>query len=125
MQVSTQLQAYQQMARFAFANGSHDARTVDDRVEGNAELGKLRLNVGARIGRFESDFRHLVDVTAPCNELLFKRGRLFEEINGCRHWCLAFRLGRSLGQTEVLKNSASDSTRFYFKCLNKLRLKCK
>ena len=117
--------ASQHKARFAFANGSHDARTVDDRVEGNAELGKLRLNVGARIGRFESDFRHLVDVTAPCNELLFKRGRLFEEINGCRHWCLAFRLGRSLGQTEVLKNSASDSTRFYFKCLNKLRLKCK
>ena len=33
--------ASQHKARFAFANGSHNARTVDDRVEGNTELGKL------------------------------------------------------------------------------------
>ena len=99
-------------ARLALSDGPYNARTIDDRVEGNAEFGEFRLDIRARFGRFEPDFRHLVDVATPCDELLFERGRLFEEINGCRHWCLAFRLGRSLGQAEVLKSSASDSTRF-------------
>ena len=117
--------ASQHKARLALSDGSDNARSVDDRVEGNAELGELRLDIRARIGRFKPDFRHLVDVAAPCDKLLFERGRLFEEIDGCRHWCLAFRLGRSLGQAEVLKSSASDSTRFHGKCLKKIQLKGK